>query len=535
MTGSDFDVLIVGAGPVGLSAAIEFGQRGISVLIVESNDRVGYAPRAKTTNVRTRTLLRRWGIADKLAEKSPLGIDYPNDITYVTRLGGYFLARIEDANNTAPVRYAAFPEHAQWIPQYTLEKVLHEEVARLPNVKLRFGVTFVSTQQTDAECISVLKDARGSEQSVTHRYLVGADGARSTVRELIGAKMIGTRSLSRNASIIFRAPGLAEAHRHGKAVMYWQSNCDGASVLGPMDRDDIWVFTSTAIKPDETLSKAEAAAAIAKATGIDLPYEILSSDEWAASRLIADRYREGRVFLAGDACHLHPPWGGYGMNMGVGDALDLGWKIGAVLEGWGGPALLDSYDIERRQAHEAVVSAATSNHTVLPNQLWREGMEDDTPQGSALRKQMGEYFLKAKAPEFRGLGTILGIGYEDSPINTKEAAPPPPREHGVYQPTARPGYLAPHMWLDDGRSLYDLFSKDFSLLVDPQADSAEAAKAIGEATSLRAPIKIVQEKGVAIDSLYCAKLALVRPDQFVAWRGDAWEPGALKRALGRGG
>jgi len=180
-----------------------------------------------------------------------------------------------------------------------------------------------------------------------------------------------------------------------------------------------------------------------------------------------------------------------------------------------------------------VVSAAASNHSVLPNQLWRDGMEEDSPRGSALRKQMGEYFLKAKAPEFRGLGTILGIGYEGSPINASEAAPPPPREHSIYRPTARPGYLAPHAWLDDGRSLYDLFSKDFSLVVDTHADLAEAAKALDEAKSLGVPFKIVRAEGVRIDALYWAKLALVRPDQFVAWRGDAWDAGALKHAVGR--
>ena len=528
----DTDVLVIGAGPVGLALAVELGTRGVRVLLAERNPRGGSAPRAKTTNVRTRTHLRRWGLADRLAEASPLGVTYPNDVMFVTQLAKHRLAHFHDAFNAAPVRSPLYPEHAQWVPQYTLEKVLREHAVTLPGVTMRFDVTFLSAEQDEHGVTAVLRDGSGEERTVSAHYLVGADGARSAVRELIGARMNGRYGLSRNYNIVFRAPGLAEAHPQGRAVMYWQVNRHGASLIGPMDRDDVWFFMPTGMKEGEVLSKAEAAAAIARATGIDLPYEILSTDEWVASQLIADRYARGRVFLAGDACHLHPPFGGYGMNMGLGDGVDLGWKLAATLQGWGGPALLASYEAERRPVHEEVIQEAVANHAVLGGQLWREGLEDDTPEGTALRRETGERILAAKAREFHTLGTVLGLRYENSPIIMHEDGPGPAREGQVYRPDARPGSLAPHAWLEDGRSLYDLLGQGFALIVAAEADEVEVARAADEARGMGVPLQIVRPVGAPIAELYHADLALVRPDQHVAWRGRRWHDAALRYAVG---
>jgi 2-polyprenyl-6-methoxyphenol hydroxylase-like FAD-dependent oxidoreductase len=526
------EVLIVGAGPVGLALAIELGTRGIEVVVAERNARAGAAPRAKTTNVRTRTLLRRWGIADRLAAASPLGVDYPFNVTFVTRLTGHCLARFTDCFNASPERSADYPEHAQWVPQYTLEKVLRQHAQTLPSVRLRFDATLISAEASGESVTADLRSADGGDVRIAARYLVGADGARSRTRELIGAKMQGRTGLSRNYNIVFRAPGLAEAHGQGQAVMYWQSNADGASLIGPMDEGDIWFFQPTGMKEGETLTKDEAAAAIARATGVDLPYEILSHDEWMASELLADRYSRGRMFLAGDACHLHPPYGGYGMNMGIGDGVDLGWKIAAVLRGWGGPALLDSYEAERRPVHEIVIAEAVANHAVLGGQIWRGGLEDDTPEGEALRAEVGAYILGTKWREFRTLGTVLGLGYEGSPMVESEPGSPPERDGRIYRPTARPGYLAPHAWMADGRSLYDLFGAGFALVVLDGADEAEVANVVKCAEDLHAPLRVVRAPGRAIRDLYQADLALVRPDQHVAWRGSEWRDSILRRALG---
>ncbi len=523
----DVDVLIAGAGPAGLAAAIELGTRGVRVLIIERNTRGGTAPRAKTTNVRTRTHLRRWGIADQLADEAPFGIDYPNNMVFVTRMTGYELARFPDAFNAAPERSSLYPEHAQWVPQYTLEKVMGEKVRSLPSIDLRFDTRFITATQDDDGITAIIRPRDGAEIGVRARYLIGADGARSAVRDLIGAKMEGRSGLSHAYNIIFRAPGMAAAHAHGPAAIYWQIGKDGFSAVGPMDRNDTWFFMPGGAKPGEKLSDDEAKAIIADRTGIDLPFEILSADGWTASELIADRYADRRIILAGDACHLHPPAGGYGMNMGVGDGVDLGWKIAATLQGWGGPGLVATYEAERRPIHRSVIEEAMANYAIYVAATPTE-IEDPTAQGAAIRTKVGAGVQASKGREFNTLGTVLGLGYAGSPIIDSEDGPPPPHDSAVYTPTARPGYLAPHAWLEDGRSLYDAFGSGFTLVATDDADETDIARAVGDADELGVPFTVVRP-APKIAAAYGTKLALVRPDQHVAWRGDRWS-GALARA-----
>ncbi|WP_174290882.1 FAD-dependent monooxygenase [Sphingomonas bacterium] len=532
MTTHETSVVIIGAGPSGLALANELGMRGVDCLVVERNDRVGYAPRAKTTNVRTRTHLRRWGIAGDLAAASPFGVDYPTDVAFVTKLAGPLVARIENASNCAPARDERYPEHGQWIPQYKLEQVLREHAETLPSVRLQFSTEFAgATQDADGVTVTLKRVDTGEAETLTARYLVGADGARSGVREAIGAGMSGTYGLSRNYNIVFRAPGLAEAHGHGPASMYWQLNPAMPGLVGPMDKDDIWFFMPTRLPEGVTITKDLAATMIRQATGFDLPYEVLSSDEWVASSLIADRYRDRRIFLAGDACHLHPPFGGYGMNMGLADGVDLGWKLAATVCGWGGPALLDSYEVERRPIHEAVMAEATANHAVLSNDLWRDGIEEPGEAGERLRAEVGERIVGAKQREFHTLGTVLGGCYGSSPVIVSEAAPTSPSDSRVYIPTSRPGCLAPHRWRADGSSLYDAFANKFALLCRPEAEPADVERATAQAGNV--PLSVVHLTEEEAGALYPARLTLVRPDQFVAWRGDRWEDGLLDVVTGR--
>jgi 2-polyprenyl-6-methoxyphenol hydroxylase-like FAD-dependent oxidoreductase len=531
-------VLIVGAGPAGLALAIELGHRSIPCLVVERQDRVGHAPRAKTTNVRTREHLRRWGIADKLRDASPLGVDYPSNVVFVTRLNGYPLARFENALYCAPGKNPLYSEHSQWIPQYLLEEVLREHAESLASVSIRFNCQFLSFEQDDRRVHARIRDlARGAEFSAESEYLVGADGSRSVLREAIGARMEGTYGMSRNYNVVFRAPGLAQAHKHGPAIMYWQVNSDAPSLIGPMDRGDKWFFMPTNLPEGKKFTPAEAPAIIRKATGIDLPYEVLSSDEWLASRLIADRYRDRRVFLAGDACHLHPPFGGYGMNMGIADSVDLGWKIAAVLQGWGGPALLESYARERRPVHNYVMDEAVANHALLGNQLWQDGLEDATDAGARMRSEVGSRIQAAKVREFNTLGVILGYRYENSPIVVGDGSEPPTRDYRNYVPSAHPGCLAPHAWLEDGSSLYDHFGQGFTLLATGEASPGDVERAREAARAAGIPLTIVKPDMRVLANLYQTRYALIRPDQHVAWRADELPRQAeqlLAKVAGRG-
>ena len=510
------EVLIVGAGPVGLALAIELGQRGVRCVVIEQHDRVGVAPRAKTTNVRTREHLRRWGIADKLRDASPLGVDYPANVVFATRLNGFELCRFENNSYCAPGKNPLYAEHGQWIPQYELEKVLKSHAESLPGVEIRFGRKLESFTQDEGGVRAEL----GTE-TIESKYLVGADGSRSTVRERIGARMSGV-TLGRHCNAIFRAPGIARAHKLGPATMYWLVNRDAPSVTGPMDKGDIWYFGGN--QPDGGKLEGEGAKALIRhATGLDLPIEILSNDEWVAHRLIADRYRDRRVFLAGDACHLHPPFGGYGMNMGIGDAVDLGWKIAAVLQGWGGARLLDSYEQERRPVHEYVMDEAVANHALLPRQMWRPGLEDATPAGASVRADIGAQIKAAKIREFSTLGVVKGYHYSGSPIVVGDGSAPPSRDFQNYLPSAHPGCIAPHAWLADGSSLYDHFGQGFTLLATDGAMPSIAAPSV--------PLKVVKQAGLR--DLYQARYALIRPDQHVAWRGDSLAPEIFDRVTGR--
>ncbi len=535
------DVLIVGAGPVGLALALELASQGHRCVIVEKNDRVGYAPRAKTTNVRSRELMRRWGIADRLARQSPFGIDYPANVVFATRMGGWELARFTNAMHCSPRRDERFSEHAQWIPQYKVEQVLQSRVAELTGASMLFSTTFTGfTQQADGR-IAVSLTRRGDDGAdetitIVARYLVGADGARSTVREKLGIRMEGISPLLHHVSHVFRSKELEQRHRLGPALMYWLVNDEIPSVLSPLDSDGRWTFGCAA-----GLAQGDPVALIRRALGFDADIEILSRDEWTAHQLIATSYRAGPVFLAGDACHLHPPFGGFGMNMGIGDALDLGWKLAATLSGWGGAGLLDSYEIERRQVHQRVVAESVANHAVLSEQLAARHIEDAGAAGDSVRAGVGAKIIASKRREFDSLGVVLGSRYRDSNLMLAAAEEPSDDDDATdYRPSASAGCLAPHVWLCDGTahgaSLYDHFSNSGLTLLVTRPALGAMAQAIGAAAAAQGiPLKILAPASERLGELYGCDFALIRPDQYIAWSGNRVEDAcaALARAAGR--
>jgi 2-polyprenyl-6-methoxyphenol hydroxylase-like FAD-dependent oxidoreductase len=470
--------------------------------------------------VRTREHLRRWGIADALRKASPIPPDYPPTVVFATRMNGYELARFENAFNGCRERNDLYSEEAQWVPQYTLEEVLRAHAASLTGVAVAFGTELRGLEERDEGVFSeVVELASGAARTIRSSYLVGADGARSFVRTAIGARMAGESAGLTNCTVIFRAPELASRQAHGAAIMYWLVNSDVPALVGPMDQDGRWFFMATKLGDGVDVSSVDPAELVRRGTGIaDLQVEVIRTDPWIAHSLVASFYSRGRVFLAGDACHLHPPMGGFGMNMGIGDAVDLGWKLAATLQGWGGPGLLGSYEPERRPVHERTIREATINYETVGNQLVRPSIEDAGSAGEAARREVGDIIRAEKVREFSTLGLVLGARYESSPIIVPDGTSPPPEDPVRYVPSACPGCLAPHLWLGDGASLYDRFGAGFTLLVTNR--ETEETEAIARLAAERAmPFTVLAPNDDRLSALYAAPFALIRPDQHVAWRG----------------
>ena len=529
------DVLVVGAGPVGLALAIELGLRGIDAIVVEQRARTGAQPRAKTTNVRSMQHMRRWGIAEALRQAAPLPRDHPTDIVFATELFGHTLALIENAFEGAKRRDPRFPEPAQWVPQYTVEEVMRGRVAQLPSVQVAWGVALQSTTQSDDAVTATLADVEGGAvRTIRARYLVGADGARSTVRGQMGARMEGQHAFAYNFNLIVRIPELVQTPPEPRAIMYWLINKLSPAVMSPLDRDGVWSFGLQLPPGVKDLPDDELRRLVCDAVGRPVEMEFITRDIWAAHRLIADRYRERRMILAGDACHLHPPFGGYGMNLGIADGVDLGWKLAAVLHGWGGDGLLDSYEAERRPVHQRTIAEAVENYRVLSADLLRDSLDHATPEGGAVRRAVGEDIVHTKMREFKTLGVVLGSRYEASPLVVDDGSTPPPEHYSDYQPSAHPGCLAPHAWLDEHTSLYDRFGPGYTLLVAAGGAERAADAICRSAHAAGVPLTVLDVRDAGLAGLYGASLALIRPDGYVAWRGErlADSAGLIDRVRG---
>jgi 2-polyprenyl-6-methoxyphenol hydroxylase-like FAD-dependent oxidoreductase len=532
------EVLVVGAGPIGLSLAIELGHRGIHAIVVERQDRVGQQPRAKTTNVRSMEHTRRWGLAEAIRRAAPLPAAYPTDIVFATRLFGSELFRFENAFSGRREQNELFSEPAQWIPQYKVEAVLRDHVLTLPTVTLHMSTELTDFEQTeDRVTATVTSLLDGTTRTITAAYMIGADGSRSSVRSKLGIKLEGQHGFAQNCGIVYRAPGLIDRHPQKPAIMYWLVNPDQPGLTGPMDTGDRWFMIMPAPKGTAVIGEPEARTAVLGALGApyDIDIEILTIDPWMAHSLLADRYGCGRVLLAGDACHLHPPFGGYGMNMGIGDAVDLGWKLAAVLRGWGGPGLLASYETERRPIHQTVIEEALANNALLSHHLIRAGMEAAGPAADALRAEIGAEIAMKKVREFKTLGVVLGIAVRDSPLIVNDGTEPPAWHFSDYRPSASPGCLAPHIWLAHTDSLYDRFGTGFTLLITGPGAEDDIAQLEAAAGACGMPLDILAPGDGRLRSLYGARLALIRPDQHVAWRGDALDrPAAALLDIARG-
>jgi 2-polyprenyl-6-methoxyphenol hydroxylase-like FAD-dependent oxidoreductase len=516
-------VLIVGAGPVGLALAGELGWRGVPCMLIEKTDGAIEQPKMDMIGPRTMEFCRRWGIADWVRD-APYPGDYPQDCIYVTGLDGYELGREPFPPRAQERCPPQSPQKRERVPQDMFDPILLRFVGSLPQVALHYHTELIAFAQTADGVIATVGDSRtGATREIAADYLVGTDGGASLVRERLGITMSGKEALTYTTNVMFRCRDFPSLHDKGKGYRFIFIGPEGTWLtIVAINGGDRFRMSIVGSADKVTHDEGDIRSALARAMGRDFDYEILSVMRWVRRELVADSYGIGRVFIAGDAAHLMSPTGGFGMNTGIQDAVDLGWKLEANVRGWAGPELLRSYEIERRPVAVRNVTEASSNlGRMLSTRSRRPPPEIFQPgdAGDAARADYGRWFTATMRHEWFTIGFHLGYRYDGSPIVWPDGTPPPPLEASTYAQTARPGARAPHAWLPDGRSTLDLFGRGFTLL-RLGADAPGTERIESAAAAAGVPLAVVALDVPAVTALYQRALVLVRPDGHVAWRAD---------------
>ena len=539
MSSSQVDVMVVGAGPVGLSTALQLGRAGIRTLVVERHTGLAHHPKAIGMHARTMELFRQLGIADELREVA-LPPERTLGIAWLTRMNGTELGTLllaEDAEKLA--EFAASPETPLFAPQDRVEPVLYAAAVDSPRVKPRMGTTVTEMVQ-GSDVVEVTLVARdGRTETVYADYVVAADGARSRIRDSHGFGEVASEPFGESVNVYFRAD-LDEVVAGRPYLLWWIVNRDVRGTFWPTTDDGRWIFNfeGDTSKPDEYFDEALCASLIRAASGIaDLEIELLSVLRWRHEQAVADRWRVGRILLVGDAAHRFPPHGGFGMNSGIQDCANLAWKLAAVVRGQAGEELLDTYEAERKPVAEYNAEQVALNTKRMQETGWLMGDRSildaiELPEGEAARRAIAEAIPKQRE-QFWSRGQQFGRIYRRGAV-VADATAPVESSVGVYRPTTHPGARLPHLWLtyalsDSRLSTVDLLGSGFVLLTrgGPAIGWRRAAECV--ASELDVPIA-VHDLGAGsdlrpVDPGDLARLEiepdgalLVRPDSHVGFR-----------------
>jgi len=533
-------IVIVGGGPVGMLLALNLAAIGTRSVLIDSGLRPRQHPKGSTQNSRTMEHYRRLGFVERI-RRLGLPPDHKTDVAYYTSLSGYELARLPmpSERDKLAARDAA-PAHDQVVEpifrcnQMHVEAELFDIVHECPWVETRYGWTCTDWREdADGVTAEIEEASTGRRETLSGSHLAGCDGGHGIVRRKLGVSYLGATPEAQPylggpmVSTYLRAPDL-HATARDVCWQYWVVNQHVRSNIVSVDGKSEFLFNTRLERPDQQLDPDAIAAMFRQTAGCDIGVQYLSHQTWTAGQaFVASSFGGGRVWMAGDAVHLFTPTGGFGMNTGVDDAANLGWKLAAMAQGWGGPRLLASYEDERRPIAYRNTGAAKALAINVGRTPVQAEIGETTPAGEAARRAAAEY-LRGGGEEFASLGVQLGARYDGSPIVVPDAAPPAD-DLIRYRPSAAPGGRAPHAWTGGGRSLgdslFDRFAPGFTVLrLGPNPPSADALR--GAFAARGVPATVVDVPDAAARDLYERDLAVVRPDQHVAWRGNADPPDA---------
>ncbi|WP_042431996.1 FAD-dependent monooxygenase [Streptacidiphilus anmyonensis] len=526
-------VAIVGGGPVGLLLALLLDQQGVRSTVFNTAGTVPDQPRGSTHNARTMELYRRLGLSERVRGLG-LPADHSAGISFFTRYSGAELAILPWPGPAETARLVSAADRADQVPeplhranQMYVERLLLDHARTRPRIDLRFGWQ-VGELSADAEGVSLTARHEDTSHRWTAAYAVGCDGGRSLVRRTLGIRYQGEGGLqqdvlgSRSIAAHLRIPRLSSDFLRGRrAWSNWAVNADLALNLIALDGGTEFFLLTSSLDPG-TAGPDDIAWLVQRAAGAPLEVEVLSHRPWAAgAALVAERFAAGRMLLAGDAAHLFTPNGGFGMNTGVEDAANLAWKLAGAVQGWAGPRLLDSYEAERRPVALRNTRAARELGKGLGAIRRPAHLEEDSERGAAARQRLGQELAEYGQLTLDTLGVQLGARYDGSPVVDAGQDGPPGDSFTSYTPSGTPGGRAPHVWLDEvhgpGSSLFDQFGTGFTLL---DLGGSDESRSLAEAAHRRRiPLKVLHTVDQTVRKLYEAELVLIRPDQYIAWRG----------------
>jgi 2-polyprenyl-6-methoxyphenol hydroxylase-like FAD-dependent oxidoreductase len=540
-------VLIVGAGPVGLTLAMDLAWRGIDVVVAERrppND----PPNVKCGQIGARSMeiFRRLGLADKLRGIG-LPADYANDIVSATSVTGIELSRVlipaRGARGTpaaaGPDTIWPTPEHTHRCNQKFFEPVLFAHAAEQPRIRILHRTEIKDLAQDEQGVTASAVDLHGGTRATIEcDYLVGCDGASSLVRKSIGSEYVGNPVLQYAQSFYVRAPQLRSLLAGNPAWLYFSLNPRRCGVTMAIDGRETWNIQNFSYPGETGLDHLDRDWVIRSILGVgpDFEYELLSSEDWIARRLVATKFCDRRVFICGDAAHVWMPLGGFGMSAGIADAANLAWKLAGVLHGWATPEILDAYQAERQPITDQasrLISDIGQKVMMQRNELSPE-IERLDAAGEAARAAAGQLAYALDVEQQCCGGLNFGYFYDRSPIIAYDRERAPSYTMGTFASTTVPGCRVPHVWMEGRRSLYDAMGPDYTLL---RLDPTVRVDGIVTAAAQRGlPLTVLDVRSHEASELHRHKLVLVRPDQHVAWRDDAEPAGPLDLVdLVRGG